>query len=78
MKIWITIALLTVGFLLTYAYFYKASKPESTTGPFVACGQLVQSRDIARGWRKDCGFFPGPTAPPDPMHAPAPRHRVRV
>jgi hypothetical protein len=39
--------------------------------PAVACGRLVESWDIARGWRKDCGIFPGYAPPPDPFHAPA-------
>jgi hypothetical protein len=45
------------------------AKPDSgKKGPAVACGRLVESRDIARGMRLDCEFDPSyappPSAPP--------------
>jgi hypothetical protein len=67
--------LLTVC-LFCLALFYTAlavrglsgSSPDE--GIFAACGRLVEGRDMAEGWRKDCGIFPDPAPPPDPFHAP--------
>jgi hypothetical protein len=47
------------------------AKPDSgKKGPAVACGRLVESRDIARGMRLDCEF--------DPSYAPPPSARPKA
>jgi hypothetical protein len=58
--------------LLTFMGIRNVATQDShNRGPAVACGRLVESRDIAQSWRKDCGIFPDSMPTPDPVHAPA-------
>jgi hypothetical protein len=54
----------TITVLLLAVTGIRNKAASESKEPAVACGHLVESREIARQWRLDCGIFPDYGSPP--------------